>query len=185
VLAIDYGTTNPFVALLIGLGGDDRLYVAREWRWDSKKERGQRTDAQYSVALRKWLDELDPEQQDIGSLVGARIPEWLFVDPSAASFAVQLHHDNWSGVMGADNAVANGIRSVSSLLAADRLRIHHTCTGLIDEMTSYVWDPKAAQRGVEQPLKVDDHGPDALRYGIMGTRRWWQHWLTVPLDEAA
>jgi hypothetical protein len=48
-----------------------------------------------------------------------------------------------------------------------------------------VWDPKAALRGEEKPLKVDDHGPDALRYRVMGTRRWWRHWLTGPLAEAA
>lgn len=185
VLCIDYGTTNPFVALLLGLGTDDRLYVAREWRWDSRAKRAQRTDAQYSADLRAWLDELDPEGLDISPLRGARNPEWIFVDPSAASFAVQMHHDQWTGVMGADNSVANGIRSVSSLLASGRLRIHHTCTGLIDEMVGYVWDKKAAEKGVEQPLKVDDHGPDALRYGVMGTRRWWTHWMSVPLDDAA
>lgn len=48
VLAIDYGTTNPFVALLIGLGrdrkGTERIYVAREWRWDSKVKHRQLTD---------------------------------------------------------------------------------------------------------------------------------------------
>jgi hypothetical protein len=73
---------------------------------------------------------------------------------------------------------------VSSLLSADRLRIHESCTGLIGEMSGYVWDPKAAERGIEQPLKVDDHGPDAERYGVMGTRRWWRHWLSVELPEA-
>lgn len=178
VVAIDYGTTNPFSAGLIGLGEDQRLYVAREWRHDSRKARRQMTDAQYETALRAWLDELDEV------LPGCAQPEWIFIDPSAASFSVTLHQAGWHGVMGADNAVANGIRSVSSLLAADRLRFHHSCEGL-DEMTSYVWDKKAAERGVEQPLKQDDHFPDMLRYGVMGTRRWWTHWLTVPLDDAA
>lgn len=178
VVAIDYGTTNPFTAGLIGLGVDDRLYVAREWRHDSRKARRQMTDAQYSSALRAWLTELD----DV--LPGCANPEWVFIDPSAASFSVQLHHDGWQGVMGADNAVQNGIRSLSSLLAADRLRFHHSCEGL-DEMVAYVWDEKAAARGVEQPLKVDDHFPDMVRYGVMGTRRWWTHWLTSTVDEAA
>src|SRR5690606_30937155 len=34
-VGIDYGTTNPTVAVLLGLGDDERLYVVREWRWDS------------------------------------------------------------------------------------------------------------------------------------------------------
>lgn len=188
-LAIDYGTTNPFVALLLGLGEDDRLYMAREWRWDSRARHRQMTDAEYSAALRAWLDELDPvTDHDLpGRLPGARTPERIFYDPSAASFGVQLWRDGWSGVHQADNTVGDGIRAVATLMAADRLKIHASCEGLISEKTSYVWDEKAAKRGVEQPLKVDDHGPDAERYGVMGTRSWWRHWLTAgaELDRAA
>lgn len=175
VLAVDYGTSNPFSAGLIGLGVDGCMYVAREWRHDSRKVRRQMTDAQYSAALRSWLVELDQV------FPGCAQPEWIFVDPSAASFSVQLHQDGWLGVIGADNAVRDGIRSVSSLLAAEKLRFHHSCGGL-DEMVGYVWDAKAAERGVEQPLKVDDHFPDMVRYGVMGTRRWWTSWL---VSEAA
>lgn len=186
VLAIDYGTTNPFVALLIGLGVDGRMYVAREWRWDSKAKRRQLTDADYSTHLRKWLDGLDPMANDLPSeLPGARTPERIIYDPSAASFGVQLWRDQWEGVRTADNAVEDGIRSVSTLLGMERLLIHESCKGLIDEMSGYVWDTKSAEKGVEKPVKVDDHGPDALRYGVMGTRRWWRHWMSVPVAEAA
>src|SRR5690606_39893972 len=38
-VGIDYGTTNPFAALTLGLGADKRLYLAREWRWDRSEER--------------------------------------------------------------------------------------------------------------------------------------------------
>lgn len=170
-LGIDYGTTNPFVALLIGQGVDDRLYVAREWRWDSKQQRRQMTDAQYSAALRTWLT--DPATEQL-------LPfERIFVDPSAASFIAQLWQDGWEGVTGANNTVDDGIRSVSSLLSAGRLRIHESCVGLIAEKASYVWDPKASAKGEDRPLKVDDHGPDAERYAVMGLRRVWRHWLAA------
>lgn len=178
VVAIDYGTTNPFVALLIGLGRDDRVYVTREWRWDSRARRRQMTDGEYSTALRAWLNALDDE------LPGAGNPHRVIYDPSAASFGVQLWRDGWVGVHQADNTVADGIRTVSTLMAADRWKIHASCEGLIAEKTSYVWDEKAAKRGVEQPLKVDDHGPDAERYGAMGTRRWWRHWVTAAVTHA-
>lgn len=175
-LGVDYGTTNPLVALLIGHGHDDRLHVAREWRWDSRRRRRQLTDAQYSTALRKWLTNPAGELLDM---------ERTFVDPSAASFIAQLWQDGWPGVHGADNTVDDGIRSVASLLGGDRLRVHDSCTGLIDEMLGYVWDPKAQQRGEDRPLKVDDHGPDALRYAVMGTRRVWRRWIAADLPEAA
>lgn len=183
LVAVDYGTTNPFVALLIAVL-DDRLVIVREWRWDSRAQRGQRTDAQYSAALRVWLDQLDAEFPGCGD------PDRIIVDPSAASFIAQLYLDGWAGVRKADNTVVDGIRSTASLLAAGRLQIVDGepatdgrpgagCGGLIAEKAGYVWDPKAAERGVEQPLKVDDHGPDAERYGIMGARRWWRPWLTL------
>jgi hypothetical protein len=54
-LGVDYGTTNPFAALLLGLGTNQRLYLAREWRWDSKLRRRQLTDREYSERLRGWL----------------------------------------------------------------------------------------------------------------------------------
>lgn len=176
VVAVDYGTTNPFVALLLGLTHDDRMVVAREWRWDSRARRRQLTDAEYAQHLRTWLDGLPAE---LGQPVR---PSFVIVDPSAASFITQLWRDGWEGVRKADNTVVDGIRSVSSLLARQRLTIHASCAGLLDEMASYVWDPKAAERGEERPVKVDDHGPDALRYGVMGTRPWWRHWLMVDVE---
>nr|WP_245730850.1 hypothetical protein [Micromonospora pallida] len=77
-LGVDYGTTNPFAGLLLGVGVDGKLYLAREWRWDSKKQQRSLTDAEYSARLRAWLDKL-----------GIR-PDWICVDPSAASFSTQL-----------------------------------------------------------------------------------------------
>lgn len=193
-LAIDYGTANPFTAVLLGVGpdldGTDRIWVSAEWRWDSRPEGRQMTDAEYSQALRRWVDETLPER------LGERIElDRIDVDPSAASFIAQLWRDSWLGVHQADNRVEDGIRSVSSLLGpADRLRVHTSCQGtdgrtmLVDELTGYVWDEDHAKRtGEERPLKVDDHGPDGLRYGVMGLRREWRHWLTVDpvLSDAA
>lgn len=178
-LAVDYGTVNPFVCGLFGVGVDDRLYLAREYRWDSKARRAQKTDAEYSAALRAWLTDLETE---LGPIEYTHV----FVDPSAASFVTQLWRDGWRNVTGADNTVLDGIRAVSSLRSADRLKIHESCTAGIAEETSYVWDEKAAQKGIEQPLKVDDHFPDMERYGVAGLRNEWRFWMTAPaLDEAA
>jgi PBSX family phage terminase large subunit len=180
ILAIEYGTVNPFAALLIGVGGDDRLYVAGEYRHDSKATRRQLTDAEYSTELRRWLIAEMGGREDAPNRL-----EGIYVDPSAASFQAQLHRDGWQGVRGADNAVADGIRDVASLLGTDRLRIHDTCTGLREELPGYSWDPKAALKGEERPLKIDDHSVDALRYGVRAGRRWWRHWLTDELPAAA
>lgn len=171
-VGVDYGTTNPFHAVAIGLGADGCLYVTREYRYDSRAAKRQMTDAQYSQALRDWIT------------TNNLAPRFTVVDPSAASFRVQLHRDGLTSTPG-DNSVLDGIRTVSSLLGAGVLKIHKSCQHLIDEMPGYSWDDAAAERGIDQPLKVDDHGVDALRYGLFTTRSIWRHLLRADLVIAA
>lgn len=170
-LGIDYGTTNPFVALLLGVGEDDKLYVAREWRWDSKEKRRQLTDAEYSKKLREWLNGLETEFKHVIDL------RRIIVDPSATSFITQLHRDGWKSVRKANNDVSNGIRETSTLFGANLLMVHESCPGLIEELQSYVWDAKAQERGEDEPVKQKDHGPDNLRYLVRGTRKIWKHFV--------
>jgi phage terminase large subunit len=42
-----------------------------------------------------------------------------------------------------------------------------SCTNTINEFGIYVWDPKAAARGEDAPLKDNDHCLDAARYFVM------------------
>ncbi|CAM5608220.1 phage terminase large subunit [Streptomyces spiroverticillatus] len=166
--AIDYGTTNPFAAILLGLGDDDVLYVVSEWRHDSRAAHRQLTDVQYSRAVREWLDELGVE------------PEWTFVDPSATSYITQLWADGHPGVTRARNDVLDGIRSVSAALGAGLLRIHRSAAGLLDELPSYVWDDAAAAHGEDRPVKAADHSVDALRYAVHSTANEWRGLLPAP-----
>ncbi|MGY4988899.1 PBSX family phage terminase large subunit [Streptomyces nigrescens] len=166
-LGIDYGTTNATSAVLLGLGTDDRLYACAEWRWDSRTAHRQLTDAQYSSRIRAWLDE-----QNI-------VPEWTFIDPSAASFTVQMWNDGHPGIARANNDVLDGIRSTATTLDSGLLRIHRSCTGLLDELPAYAWDPAASERGEDKPIKRDDHSVDALRYAIHSTANEWRGLLTA------
>jgi PBSX family phage terminase large subunit len=168
-MGIDYGTTNPFVALMLGLGIDSRLYFTHEWRWESKRERRQLTDVEYSVKLRAWLETLQHPQSQ---LKGIR-PSWTVVDPSAASFRVQLWQDGLMPVEG-DNGVLDGIRVTASLLARDQLKVHESCTGWISEVGGYSWDEAAAMKGEDKPIKADDHDMDAGRYVIKTTESAWR-----------
>jgi PBSX family phage terminase large subunit len=175
----DYGTTAPFAALLLGVGrerdGTERLFVCDEWRWDSARAMRQKTDREYSDALREWL--VTAGARVLGQPDREVTPTWVAVDPSAASFKVQLRRDRTPGVMDADNEVLAGIRTVSSLLATDRLRVHERCEGLREEAPGYVWDPDKAEVGIDEPVKLDDHSLDALRYGVMAARPAWGGWL--------
>jgi PBSX family phage terminase large subunit len=163
-LGVDYGTVNPFAALLLGLGapeqdGRQRLYLTREWRYDSRLHHRQLTDVEYSERLRGWLAPVRPE--------------WTVVDPSAASFVLQLHRDGLTPTL-ADNSVMDGLRTVSSLLARDLLKVHRSCQGWIEEIPGYSWDPDKAERGEDAPIKADDHSLDSGRYVLHTTQAAWR-----------
>jgi PBSX family phage terminase large subunit len=181
-LAIDYGTTNPFVALLMGVSAEPRLYVAREWRYDSKGRRTM-TDGEYVDALSAWIatgaDGFFADENGRGLPVPL---EKVVIDPSAASFraAWQRRHQRWPEA--ADNAVLDGIRDTASLLASGRLAFHESCKTAIAEHSGYAWDSKAQAKGEDAPLKQADHAPDACRYGVRSYRTVWRHWLGLPLE---
>lgn len=172
-LGIDYGTTNQTAGLLLGLARGT-LYIVDEWA--PKIEAGRSlTDAEQSIDLRRWLPSRPVDSW--------REPEWLHVDPSAASFRLQLFNDGITNVLPAWNTVLDGIRRVQSLLAMDRLKVSSACVNLIREIPGYVWDEKAAKRGDDVPMKLNDHFADGLRYAVHSTSPVWRSHVPVLLPE--
>lgn len=170
-LGIDYGTTNPTRGLMLGLGAGDKpkLYGIDEWA----PERA--TDAGLSDSLRRWLQTRPNEAW--------RAPQWIAVDPAAASFKLQLFNDGIGNVVNARNDVLAGIRTVASLLATGNLIVSDACQHLIEQLPGYAWDPKATARGLDEPIKKDDHEVDALRYAVHTTRTLWRD--HIPMTTAA
>ena len=149
----DYGSVNPCVFLDCCIDNKGVVWVSREYRWDSREKMMQKTDAQYIEDMKLFAG--DPESSDFV----------LVVDPSAASFITALQVEGYF-VKGANNAVSEGIAKVASLISQHRLKIHESCVGLISEMEGYSWDERSVILGEEKPVKVRDHGPDALRYYV-------------------
>lgn len=169
----DYGTANPSVFLRLSLGVDGVMYCHDEWRWDSRKKAKQLTDAEQSQHYRDWATR---------NVFWA--PQRFYLDPSAKSFALQLWRDGVQGVIPADNEVLSGVRNVATLLSTGHLKFHRQSTvDLWNELTGYAWDDTAQKRGEDKPMKVDDHGPDALRYGIRGTRMVWKGWVSGVMED--
>jgi PBSX family phage terminase large subunit len=150
-IACDYGTKNPMVFLDIYDDGDT-IWIPDMYYWDSRKEQRQKTDAQYA--------------DDLEKMVGEEHPDFIVIDPSAASFKIECQGRGFR-VKDADNSVNDGIRIVAKLLTKKKIRIHRTrCQPMIDEFQSYVWDERAARTGEEKPVKQADHAMDALRYYV-------------------
>lgn len=174
-VGIDYGTTNPTSAIMLGLGVDGRLYAIDEYRHDSTDGVIRLTDSQLSEAFRAWL------KADHLPYSTPLVPQYIVLDPSAASFHAQLKLDGLTNVANADNDVTYGVRTVASLLARKLFLVSDRCTGWMSEAPGYSWDPTAQLRGEDKPMKVADHSCDALRYVITTTQKLWVNRLNYAL----
>ena len=154
-IACDYGTTNPTVFLDI-YDYDGIVYVDREYRWDSREERRQKTDEEYADDMEAFLH-------------GDQCA--IIVDPSAASFIAALRRRGLY-VIPADNDVLDGIRRTATLCQQGKLLINKSCVPLIGELGTYLWDEKSCKLGVDKPVKERDHGPDAARYFVNSLPDW-------------
>ena len=159
IIPVDYGTTNPMVFL--DIYDDGKLYwITREYYWDSAKQLRQKTDAEYA--------------DDLAEFIGPQRNAKVIIDPSAASFKAEMTKRGiWHA--DADNDVNEGIRIVSMVLNQRMARFcRQTTQNTIQEMQTYAWDAKAAQRGEEKPLKIHDHGADAFRYFAKTEVPYWR-----------
>ena len=151
-ISIDYGTTNPMVFLDI-YDDNDTLWIPIEYYYDSKEKQAQKTDKQYADDLEEFIKD-GPQ------------PTYIILDPSAASFKAELR-SRGIRVKDADNEVSDGIRMTSTMIAQRKVKVVRSkCKRTIGDITAYIWDEKAAERGEEKPIKTNDHACDALRYFV-------------------
>ena len=150
--SVDCGVDHPNVTLEFVDTGDV-IYVTREDVWDSRITMRQRTDGQYADALEVFM--------------GGRSHQ-VIVPPEAASYRAELASRGF-WCTAADNAVSEGIHTVSTLLSRRKVLINaDECPRLVKAIPAYAWDDKAAKLGEEAPKKINDDEVDALRYGLHG-----------------
>lgn len=150
-VSIDYGTQNATVFLLWGLC-EGKWYIVKEYYYSGRNTSLQKSDVQYSRELKRFLGDI--------------VPVKIIVDPSAASFIKQLRDDGFKNILKAKNDVLDGIRTVASALSLSLFYVNDICKETLKEFSSYLWDPKKLDHGVEEVLKDNDHCMDALRYFI-------------------
>lgn len=148
LISCDYGTLNPTSAGLWGLC-EGKWYRVREYYYDGRKERYQRTDEEHYTAIEELAGDLSIRK--------------IIVDPSAASFIEVIRRHDRFMVEQASNRVLDGIRDVATRLNAGDIFICDCCTDCIREFGLYRWDEKAAE---DRPLKTDDHAMDDTRYFV-------------------
>jgi len=162
VAGVDWGFTNPGVIAVFGIDGDGRMYlVAQIYR------RQETID---------WWAEKAKDLRDEFSI------EVFTCDPSEPGYIAQFRKLGVNAIP-ADNSVRPGIDVVQRRLAIygdGRSRLYvvressrhrdedlitaHRSYSAEQEFNSYVWKDNAQK---EMPVKVGDHGMDAIRYAAM------------------
>lgn len=180
-VGVDYGTTNTTAALMLGLTAEPqpRLVFMDEWSYSSREHHGHTlSDDKLAHGLIGWLAEDHHPRY-------TPAPEFLFFDPSAASFRTrmrELGHTTWP----AEHDVMPGIGDVANLLDTGKLIISDRCKGLMSEITEYRWSEKATDKGLDEVVKEDDHFMDAMRYAVRSSKNLWHPYLAYqPIQSAA
>ena len=150
-IACDYGTQNATVFKMWTKGIDGIWYSVKEYYYSGRDKGKQKTDNEYVEDLKKFIGDTKIRA--------------VIVDPSAASFIAAVGRTNLP-VMKARNAVLDGIREVGVCLNKGLIKYTEENPHTIEEYGAYAWDPKAAERGEDVPIKTSDHCMDADRYFV-------------------
>lgn len=157
-LAADYGTTNPLsVGVFPGwqrpLNSGLRVYLRELLYFDSRIELQQLTDSEYADLIDKRFKDYKRAHRN------------FVVDPSAASFILELKKRGWR-VKPARNDVVDGIKTQAKRLKSGEYAIgpDDSTQQAVSDYSAYLWDAKAQERGKDEPLKRDDHTKDMERY---------------------
>lgn len=145
-ISCDYGTLNPFAALLWRWDGKVAV-CEREYYHSGRETQQARTDAEYYAELEKLAEDFPVRE--------------VVVDPSAASFIEVIRRNKRFTVRKAKNDVLPGIMTTARFLQDGTIKVNRVCRNTIKEFGLYRWDDKAAE---DRPIKENDHAMDAVRY---------------------
>lgn len=183
VIGGDYGQQNATAFEAAGLDMAARKLRGLNEYYHSGRESGkQRAPSEYASDFVEFVKALG---------MGYGMPGthfYLYLDPSAQGLAEEIKRACRAAsvsvqVRDAENDVKLGISRVQKALTFDILEVSRKQDNLIREMGVYAYDPKSIERGKEEPIKIDDHCADALRYLVMGAWKKIKHWLPVQEDD--
>lgn len=167
VLSLDYGTSNPFAALLWGRRGKT-WYAEKELYYSGRDTGVQKTDQEYLQMLEDFVRPVMEKREEESKRTFIPFDRMrVIVDPSAASFIALLRQSDWFRPWDANNDVLNGIRETSSAIQLGLIKVDPRCKNWLREAQSYIWDDKSEE---DRPVKENDHLMDSMRYFVKTMR---------------
>ena len=153
---MDFGVRNAFVALSGYLDHDDVLWVTECYY------RTNMTIPQHSPNLplnvRWWVDPAGTEERLQLKGAGHDVIPCVHIQTKGASGETR-------------NPKQAGISMVRERMRTKRIKIVRSrCRDLVRELGLYVYDATKPEQ--EEPIKKNDHSPDALRYWVVGMDRF-------------
>ena len=145
-VSCDYGTLNPFAALLWRWDGKTATLM-HEYYYSGREKQQSKTDEEYYQDVAKWIGDIPVRS--------------FIVDPSAASFIETLRRHKKFLVRHAKNDVLPGIMTTSRYLQDGTIKVCKECKNTIKEFGLYRWDEESNE---DKPIKENDHAMDAVRY---------------------
>lgn len=152
--SIDFGYTNPFVCLFLAVDEDENVYI-----YDEHYQAGKLTDYHLAEIMRRS-----------GNFQAS------FCDPSARQLIEDMRARSLS-LTPADHELRSGIEAVREKLKIKEdgrpsLFVLKGCLNTIFEFEQYRYpETKGDGNDREEPLKLNDHAMDALRYALAALKR--------------
>lgn len=175
-LVVDYGMKNAFVCIDCDVEYDFTCKIWKEYRFDGKKQELQGgnykppTNSFYAEQIEKMINERNNKEYVA-----------VIIDPSATGLINELIIKGIA-YKKAKNDVGKRRKEVKSDKKLDKsltgiwlvrdgfeknkIQIHYGCRTGLNECYSYCLDDKKLAVGIEEPLKINDHFPDCVRYLI-------------------
>lgn len=186
VIAIggDYGQQNATTFQAAGLDMANKKLRGLDEYYHSGRESGtQKAPSEYAQDFVQFVKKLG---NDYG-MESTRF--YLYLDPSAAGLQEEIKRACRAAnvpvlIRNADNNVKLGISRTQKVLTFGILGVSPKQENLIRELGVYAYDPESIEKGKEEPVKIDDHCCDGLRYLVQGVWTKIKRWLPVQEDDS-
>lgn len=180
IRAIDFGYTNPFVCQWWAIDGDGRMYLYREIYMSQVIVEDH---AKKIKELEEWFVENDegeieknPDKEKIEASISDHDAEdratldkyGIATRPATKAISPGIQQVQRRLVLAGDKKPRLFIMRGSLVEQDRRLLDKRKPTSTLEEIEGYVWPKSNDGRPVKEiPVKENDHGMDAMRYGIM------------------